>query len=1139
MKYRSKPNHNKSPNSIRLNNLFIIVALFNLLPSVVSGNNLLKNPGFEAGDLTSWAKTGVGTVNSENSYTGNYSAKLEGDPAKYSNIRQLVSVDSGNKYQIRIWVTVSNMSVGSYRLMLRWYDISGSEISGDRYIFGVINDDVPYTKYVVERKAPTSAVSLRVQMQANKADGIAYFDDVLITDLSVLPGTGSDVESPSAPKNLKATPKSSSQIDLSWDVSTDYGGGLVAGYDIYRDGGMNPIARVIDSQFYSDKGLTENTLYSYTVTAFDNADPTNESESSNVESATTITGVKEPDNGSNLLKNSGLESGIIAPWSNSSSNSVVTANINNGSYALRLKGNVSKYLNVNQSVSVVAGNKYRVHVWASVLERTVGSYVLQLRWFDSFGRELSGDRVNIATIKRNQSYKENIGEYVAPSGAVTMRLQLQANKADGDAYFDDMKIVLAEEGGVPIDVPDLDVEAPNVPMNLKAKAKSSSQIDLSWDAVSDNGGGNVIGYNIYRDGKSTPIAFVSEGQSYSDNNLQANTTYYYEVSAIDNASPFNESDASFGISETTVADSGGQNLLHNWGLELGGVSSWSHSGTSAVSTSSVRSGSYSLRLRGDPEKYHSVRQIVPVVGGHTYRAEIWMSVSGRTKGSYVVQLRWFDEAGSEINNDRYNFSYNYKNFSYSMKTGEYIAPKNAVTMRIQMQANKSDGMAFFDDMVITDLSTSSPPDSGSDGDLDNDAPSTPTNIKLVVQGDTQIDLSWNASIDNGGGSVAGYKVYRNGASTPIAVIYSGQSYSDTGLNKDTSYTYSISAFDDASPSNVSSKSAPVSETTGSGGSKVIMPETNLLLNSGLEAGNMLGWAHSGSSVVIHSNIYSGLYALKLNGDASKYKTVHQSIPVVAGNLYSAQVWMAVENQTTGSYRIQFRWYDSSGVEISSERYNFGVITQDSPYKEKTAQRVAPPNAVSMRLQMQSNKADGAAYFDAMSLVNLSSARYTQTLLVNATQFESKPFSLISSGMEKGMSIELVDLPKYGYLEIDSDGMATYLSDGDYFGKDQFRYKITDINNNASLVTVKLEIKCVSGCSYRFIVSWAKSESKNVVGYKVYIGKSASNYYKVITMGPYTKFEYLVKEKGGYYFAISSVNNLNIESPVSKPLLGVF
>lgn len=65
---------------------------------------------------------------------------------------------------------------------------------------------------------------------------------------------------------------------------------------------------------------------------------------------------------------------------------------------------------------------------------------------------------------------------------------------------------------------------------LSATAVSESQIDLVWDANSEL---DLDHYNIYRDG--VKIAEISE-TSYSDTGLSPETSYTYEVSAVDTSS---------------------------------------------------------------------------------------------------------------------------------------------------------------------------------------------------------------------------------------------------------------------------------------------------------------------------------------------------------------------------------------------------------------------------------------------------------------------------------------------------------------------------------------------------------------------------------------------------------------------------
>ncbi|MDA8430920.1 MAG: hypothetical protein M0T70_16820 [Geobacteraceae bacterium] len=91
-----------------------------------------------------------------------------------------------------------------------------------------------------------------------------------------------------------------------------------------------------------------------------------------------------------------------------------------------------------------------------------------------------------------------------------------------------------------------DTTAPTTPANLSAAVSSSSQINLSWNASTDNVG--VTGYKIYRGGiYQTTVT----GTTYSDTGLTASTQYIYEVSAIDAAG--NESGKSSPASTTTSA----------------------------------------------------------------------------------------------------------------------------------------------------------------------------------------------------------------------------------------------------------------------------------------------------------------------------------------------------------------------------------------------------------------------------------------------------------------------------------------------------------------------------------------------------------------------------------------------------------
>jgi chitodextrinase len=99
--------------------------------------------------------------------------------------------------------------------------------------------------------------------------------------------------------------------------------------------------------------------------------------------------------------------------------------------------------------------------------------------------------------------------------------------------------------------PPADTEAPSAPTNLVASAVSSSQINLSWNASTDNIG--VAGYRVFRNGAQVA---APTGTSYSDTGLSASTQYTHTIRAVDLAG--NVSDASGSTSATTVTPADAQ-----------------------------------------------------------------------------------------------------------------------------------------------------------------------------------------------------------------------------------------------------------------------------------------------------------------------------------------------------------------------------------------------------------------------------------------------------------------------------------------------------------------------------------------------------------------------------------------------------
>lgn len=99
-----------------------------------------------------------------------------------------------------------------------------------------------------------------------------------------------------------------------------------------------------------------------------------------------------------------------------------------------------------------------------------------------------------------------------------------------------------------------DTTAPTVPGSVAATAQSSSSIQVTWTASTDNVG--VSGYRVRRGSTGSLLSTLgSTARSYTETGLAASTSYNYTVEAFDAAG--NTSATSSIVSATTSAASGG------------------------------------------------------------------------------------------------------------------------------------------------------------------------------------------------------------------------------------------------------------------------------------------------------------------------------------------------------------------------------------------------------------------------------------------------------------------------------------------------------------------------------------------------------------------------------------------------------
>jgi YD repeat-containing protein len=156
-------------------------------------------------------------------------------------------------------------------------DTGGSGLAGYKiYRTGVQIGTSGTTSYSDTTTLGTTAYTYTVAAYDNATNTSAQSGGVNVTTPDTIP--------PSVPTGLTATAISANQINLSWNPSTDTGGSGLQSYLVFRNGsgfGLSATNSLVDTQ------VGGATTYTYTVLAYDNAVPVNESAQSAPASVTT------------------------------------------------------------------------------------------------------------------------------------------------------------------------------------------------------------------------------------------------------------------------------------------------------------------------------------------------------------------------------------------------------------------------------------------------------------------------------------------------------------------------------------------------------------------------------------------------------------------------------------------------------------------------------------------------------------------------------------------------------------------------------------------------------------------------------------------------------------------------------------
>ena len=440
-----------------------------------------------------------------------------------------------------------------------------------------------------------------------------------------------DTTPPTVPTGLTVTGTTVSTASLSWTASTDNVG--VAGYKIYRAGAQVGTSTVTS---YTDTGLSASTTYAYTVSAYDAAG--NSSAQTAPASATTATA----SSGSYsttfpLAENPIFEGGN---WTNGGTagldwtNVQTTPNFAFGSMPGEASGG-AQYADSTATLNGTWGPNQTVQATVSVNGASASSSIfeeVELRLHTTItAHSITGYEINCSVSTASGHNYVQIVRWNGPLASFTL-LDSRANGpcVDGDvlkATISGSTITVYRNGTSLFSVTDstyttgnpgigfflqgatgvnasygfsefsasdgstLDTTPPSTPTNLAAVVVSSSQINLTWTASTDNVA--VAGYQVFRNG--TQVTSTA-APAYSDTTVVPGTQYTYAVAAFDSAGNVSPLSSPATVTISSVPDTTPPSVPQ--GLQALNVTSTSLTLSWTASTDNVAVAGYQIFRNG-------------------------------------------------------------------------------------------------------------------------------------------------------------------------------------------------------------------------------------------------------------------------------------------------------------------------------------------------------------------------------------------------------------------------------------------------------------------------------------------------------------------------------------------------------------
>jgi YD repeat-containing protein len=358
-----------------------------------------------------------------------------------------------------------------------------------------------------------------------------------------------------------------------------------------------------------------------------------------------------------------------------------------------------------------------------------------------------------------------------------------------------------------INVASLDSTPPSVPTGVTGSAASSTTVNLSWVASTDNtGGSGIAGYKIYRAGVQMGTSATT---TYSDTTTLGTTAYSYTVAAYDNASNTSAQSAAFPITTpdtiappvpggltasapasgtvnlawTGVTDTGGSGLagykIYRAGAQIGTSATTSYSDTTTLGTTAY---TYTVAAYDNAANTSGQSTGVNVTTPDTIPPSVPTGLTATVVSATQINLSWnpsTDTGGSGL--QAYLLLRNGGRFLSGIATNSYIDTSvgGSTTYTYTVLA--------YDNAVPVNESAQSAPVSVT----------TPSNLPAIpgvpFPRGKVTTLSWTESWAASAGPVAYYVLSETGATTATYTITAPTTTHAQGGGNGSSYSFQVKA----------------------------------------------------------------------------------------------------------------------------------------------------------------------------------------------------------------------------------------------------------------------------------------------------------------------------------------------------------